>query len=1016
MSLSEICIRRPVFATVLCMVLIIIGILGYNNLNLRFLPNYQPKTINIMTKYESGSSQYIEENITTPIEEQISGISGIDYIQSLSIQGASMLTVQLKSTANYDQTVNDIRSRLELAKQLLPDDLVTPPLVQRGYMDMPLMRIAFIDKNIGLQQIYDFIERNVKDSITQINGVSSVQINGAAPYAMLIKLNPNKMNSMDLSVQNVQQAISQSTQEQSAGKLHGTVLDFPVNEKTRLQTADQYKNLVIKNQQGRMVRLQDIAQVEMTGYTQSPSIVKVNGHTAITMQIMSTTDGNEIQTAAEIKQYIHHLSTQLPPGMRIVAYSDMSKYMKSSVHEVYLSIYFAILCVMLMVFLFLGSVRTSLVPIITIPICMIGSFALMDWLGFSINMITLIALILCIGLVVDDAIVILENIYRHIQQGSKPMHAAIVGSKEMTFAIIVMTLTLAAVYAPFGFIGGMAAAFLKPFAFTLAGAVIISGFVSLSLSPMMCSRLLKKNHNPGRYATWVDGCLQRLAAFYKKTLQHLLRVRLLVVLFTLVVAVAGFSLMRTIPFEASPPEDVGFLFVGYHMTQNEDVKHTEQQLQRLENIVKQYPSVQTYVTIAQSANVFDFPSVVIVGLKDLGQRKISSAQITARMEQQIRKMPGINAYAHNVTGGKGMNGIEFVLYSPDDYAALHDDVTRILKKLNTFPGMYGLKSNVNFDMQEYDVTVRRDIAAQLGVSVTDINTVISTMVGGKKVSNFTLGGKNYYTYLIAPDALRTNINTLSLYKVPNNQGKLIPMSELIKVKPVISQSSLPHYNRQHAATISGQLTAGYGLGKAVSYLTKTLPEIMPAGMHYAFLGAAQDAVNSNSDIGLLFMLSLLFIYLVMAAQFESFLDPLVILFSVPLCIVSGLVGLKLFGGTLNLYTNVALITLIGLIAKHGILITHFANQLHEQGKEATAALIEASALRLRPILMTTATMVVGALPLLFAFGAGANSRHQIGLVIVFGMTFGTFFSLIVVPVAYSLAHQLRSKLVSRLHR
>ena len=1013
MSLSEVCIKRPVFATVICLVLIIIGILGYQNLNLRFLPNYQPNTINISTSYPAGSAQFIEQNITSPIEEQISGVAGIDNVQSISLQGASMVKIELKQGSAYDEAANDIRNRLELAKKQLPEDLITPPIVQRGYRDMPLMRIAFLSPQESLQQIRDFVDRNVKDTLSQIDGVSSVQINGASTYAMLIHLDFNKMNVMHLTVPEIKKAIQDSTQEQSAGKLRGQDLDFPVNERTRLQTAAGYRNIVVAQHTGRTITLGDIADVQLTGYDQDPSIVRVNGKPAVTMQVMSTSEGNEIKTAHAIKNYLQRLKPQLPPGMQVILYSDMSKYMQSSIDEVYLSIYFAVLCVVLMIYLFLGSVRTSLIPIMTIPICLISTFALMDWMGFSINMITLIALILCIGLVVDDAIVVLENIYRHLQDGLSARQAAIVGSKEIVFSIVVMTLTLAAVYAPFGFIGGMASAFLKPFAFTLAGSVIISGFISLTLSPMMCSRLLKKNVTEGRYASWVTRILQRMAKSYKSILSKILKVRAIIVVLTLAIAVGGFMLAKSIPFEASPPEDVGFLFLGYQMAQNEDVQHTEKQLRKLEHIARQYPAVQTYVTIAQSPNVFDFPSIVIIGLKDLSKRKQSSAQLTASMEKQIKQLPGVNAYAHNVTGGGGMNGIEFVVYGPGDYAALNKLTTRLIKRLNAAPEMYALKSNVNFDLQEYDVSVKRAQAARLGVSVKDINTVIATMIGGNQVTNFTLGGKNYYSYLLAPDKSRTSIDLLDALKVANNQGTLIPLPELISVKQVISQSSLPHYNRQHAATISGQLSAGYGLGQAIRRIDAILPSMMPPGMHYAYLGAAQDAVDSNSDIGLLFLLSLVFIYLVMAAQFESFLDPLVILFSVPLCMVSALVGLKLFNGTLNLYTNIALITLIGLIAKHGILITHFANQLNEQGKGATEALLEAAALRLRPILMTTATMVVGALPLLFAFGAGANSRHQIGLVIVFGMTFGTFFSLVVVPVAYSLAHQVRQKIMPR---
>ena len=1026
MNLSQICIKRPVLATVLSLLLIIIGLLAFQHLSVNYLPVYTTDSINVETVDEGASSEYIEKNITTPLEDSISAVTGIDYMTSQSIKGASAITINITTNADYDEVMNDVRTRVNMALKKLPDDLLNSPEVKEGYKSMSLMRLAITDPNMPLQNLQDFVTRNIQDQLTQIEGVGDARAKGAEPYSMLITINPKKLQKLNLSIQEISAAIQDANTQTAAGTISNNTIDFPLNLDTSLKSKDDFADVVVKNQDGTLIRVKDIASVELTGFATSSMISKYNGKPAIIMEVNTTNDANEIATATAIKKFLQEIKPSLPPGLEITPFTDMSVFMKASVNEVYYAIVFAIICVVIVIMFFLGSLRTVFIPVVTIPICLIATFALMYGLDFSINMITLIAIVLAVGLVVDDAIVVLENIYRRIEHGETPYDAAIAGSKEIVFSIVVMTLTLAAVYAPFGFMSGSAAAFLKPFAFTLAGAVLISGFVSLTLSPMMCSKLLRLPSNNKEKgfsklsSTWLDlinRALQSLANAYQHVLARILKHRTIIILLTLAIAVGGFFLAQSIPFEATPPEDVGMVFSMYRAPQNEDVVAVDKVLDKIKELTTGIPSLAATVSMAQGNNVHGAPSFVILQLKPWDDRTQSSDDVQQILNQKLKQSTGINAVAHSISGSHaGYDGIQFFLYGSADYDQLYKNATAIMDELEKDnPNLYDFRSDIAYDTQEYNISINRTMAAKMNVSISDITDTIATLLGTQQVTSFTLSSFTYYAYLLAPTAMRSDLTSIGNFTVKSSTGNIIPLSELITLTPVISQSSLPHYNRQHATTISAELADGYSMAEAIQYLNTTLPSILPSGVNFTYTGDALEAVDSSSDTGLLFVLAIAFIYLILAAQFESFIDPFVILFSVPLCIVSALLALKLSGGTINLYTTIGLITLIGLIAKHGILITQFANSRLLTGASITESVIAGATIRLRPILMTTAAMTVGALPLLLTSGAGANSRHQIGLVIISGMLGGTFFSLIVVPVAYSLLKQLKQRLTHR-HR
>lgn len=1010
MKLCEFCIKRPVFSMVLSFILIIIGFTGLLNLSTRFVPNFQKNSIIITTNYPGASAQLIETDVTSPLEEDISSISGIDSIQSNSYPGTSKIRVTLSFGQPLYEIANQIRNMVSMAQADLPSAVQTPD-VHVGYNDMDLMDVAFTSPNLSLQQLRDYLDRYVTTRIEQVPGVSQVYVVGANSYAIQINLNPKKMAALGISVNQVQAAIQNNNIELPAGQIKGSAINFPITAETKLSTASEFDEIIIKNSGGRVLKIKDIGHAELASDSNDLSLVRVNGEPGVFLSIQNSTDSNPLQTANDIDKVIAQIQQQLPPGVHINKFYDQSEFMKGSVHEVYEAIFFACLCVIGIIALFLGSWRTMLIPIVTIPICIMASFGVMYIFGFSINMITLLAVVLSIGLVVDDAIVMLENIYRHIETGMAPMKAAIQGSKEISFAVIAMTLTLAAVYAPMGLMKNQASGFFQSFAFTLAGAVIISGFVALTLSPMMCAHLLKPiKHEKNKYHHLLEHFFSRLQKNYARGLKQILKHRLWVMLTTLGLVVGSFFLLGEIPKEFMPEEDLGIVIGVVNQSSGATADLLEQSLEKVALVLNQSPAMALTVTIADT-NPQGF-SAAFGDLKPYKQRKLSASEVAASADAKIKTLPGLDAGVFSPSfGGSMKSQLEFNLLGSGTYRDLYDNSQYVLKKLDDYPGLRNLHSSLTFDSQQYSVTVNREVAGRLGVSVKDIDNTLAAFFGDIQVSTFDMGGKTYNVYLQAIDSDLHNIDSLNQFYVNNAQNQLVSMSNLVQTQAFLGQQNLPHYNRARAVTIDAQLAPGYQLGTVVAYLQKTLPSILPKDTKFAFTGRAQQLLETNNSMGWLFLLALIFIYLVLAAQFESFLDPLIILLAVPFSIVGALISLRCIGGSLNIFTDIGLVTLIGLIAKHGILITQFANKLQAEGYKMQEALIQAASIRLRPILMTTMAMIFGALPLVFASGASANSRMQIGIVIIGGLLFGTFFSLILVPVTYSFADKIRRKFI-----
>lgn len=1003
MKLSEFCIKRPVFTLVLSLIVVVVGIIGFMRIPVRGFPDISPPVISVVTTYKGASANIVESQITTPIENDLVGISGLKSIHSMSMQGRSHITLQFNLGMNIDTAVNNVRDALATVTKELPTGTDAPIIQKKDPNDMQTMVLALSDPNLSPMQVTDYANRYVVPKLEQVMGVAGVELYNARDYAMKILLNPAEMAARGVTVNDLTHILMGQNINVPSGQIKSKNRYYSVMSQGELSSAEQFRNLIIRDNNGYLLRFGDVAQVDV-GPETTDGAMRISGVRTVGIGIYSEATANPINVAKRVQNSIKQISANFPEGMKLqVAWND-TKFLKDSMHTVYHDLLLALILVVFVVFLFLGSIRSTLIPIVTIPICLIGVFALIYFLGYSINLFTLLALVLAIGLVVDDAIVMLENIYRHVESGLSPFKAAIKGSHEVGFAVIAMTLTLAAVYAPIGFATGMTGVVFRQFAFTLAIAVILSGFVALTLSPMMCARMLRLPTNIGKregYHRWLDRMFSKLIVGYRKILQWVLCHRKYAVLTLIALIGLGFYCLKSLPMELAPTEDMGAFFVKINPPTNASFASMNNYSKKIESMIKKTPGVQSIIAMIDP----DRGGFAFVNLKPLSQRRKSSTQIMKTVLKKSHNMPGAKVVAFNLgsLGGGGRNGdsVAMVISTDQSYQALNKVADDFINYASHFAGIASANQELQMNDKQYVIHVRQAMAAALRVNAADVTNALKTMLGGAKVTQFNWHSKNYNVLLQVPQKDLQTLQVINRLYVRNESGKMIPLSSLASIKQVVGPRALPHDNRLRADGIYFQLTPGESMGDVVNYLKTTAKKTLPEGFHFHFKGAAQRMQESGHTMLGTFLLALVFIYLVLAAQFESFLDPLIIMLSVPLSIVGAVFTLKFTGNAMSLYAGIGFVTLIGLIAKHGILITEFANQKRREGEELIPAVIDASALRLRPILMTTAAMSIGALPLALAHGSGAISRHQIGWVIIGGLLFGTFFSLIIVPVAYS---------------
>lgn len=1008
MQLPEIAIRRPVFATVLSLLVLLVGMVSFDRLTVREYPQIDEPTVTVSTRLGGASSEVIESQVTKVLEDSLAGIEGVDIITSISRQEQSQITVRFKLERDPDSAAADVRDKVSRVRQRLPQDADEPVIAKVEADAQPVVWLALNSDVITPLELSDLANRYVKPRLQTAPGAADVRIFGERRYSMRIWLDPDRMAAYSLTVQDVEDALRRSNLEVPAGRIESALREFNVTAATDLQTPQQFTDVMIRNVNGQAIRIGDVARVLQAPQDERTS-VRYNGRDAISLGVIRQATANPLELSAGVREMLPRIEADLPDGVRVEIANDNSIFIDRSIKAVYTTIAEAVVLVALVIFVFLRTLRASVIPLVTIPVSLIGSFALMALFGFSINTLTLLALVLAIGLVVDDSIVVLENIYRHIEEGMKPFEAAIKGAREVGFAVVAMTLTLAAVYAPLAFTPGRTGRLFAEFALALAGAVVVSGFVALTLSPMMCSKLLRHNPKPGRFDAFMERQLTRLTNGYGRVLGASLQVRWIVVGVMLGSAVGSWWLLGSMRQELAPMEDRGVVLATINGPDGATLAYTRKYAEAIEGIARQYPEFERVFTIVGNPSVAQ-GSVILRG-KDWEDRDRTTMEIARDLAPKIAALPGVSSFPITPPSlGQGFRErpINYVIVTSDTYENLSQVVRQFQDRLAQNPGFVQVDTDLRLNKPEIRMDVDRERAADMGVGVDVIARTVETMLGGRTVTRFKRDGEQYDVVVQTVSANRSTPEDIDRLFVRGRGDAMIPLAALVTTREVVVPRELNHFAQRRSASITANISPEYSLGEALQFMDQIAGEILPPGYTTDLNGQSREFRNSSGSLAIVFALSLLFIYLVLAAQFESFVDPLIIMLSVPLSMLGALLALKLTGGTLNVFSQIGLITLVGLITKHGILIVEFANQMQEQGMDKLQAVKRSAALRLRPILMTTGAMVLGAIPLALASGAGAESRQQIGWVIVGGMSLGTLLTLFVVPTMYTLLARNKS--------
>ncbi len=1003
MRLPEICIRRPVFATVLSLVIVLLGLISYQRLPVREYPAIDEPVVTVSTQYSGAGAEIVESQVTRPLEESLAGIEGVDFLTSISRAERSQITVRFKLTRDPDSAAADVRDRVARVRGQLPDE-IDEPVVSKVEADaQPIMYLAFYSDRHSPLQVSDFADRLAKDQLQTLPGVADVQLFGERRYAMRIWLDRRKLAAYGLTPEDVEDALRRQNVEIPAGRIESSLREFTVLSETDLRTPEQFDRLILKDANGHLVRLADVARTEI-GAEDERRIARFNGRSAVGMGIVRQATASPLEVSRAVREALPRIRASLPEGVDVDVGYDSSIFIDASIKAVLTTIGEAVLLVVAVIFLFLRSLRATLVPLVTIPVSLVGAAALVYAFGFSLNTLTLLAMVLAIGLVVDDAIVVLENIYRHVEGGMRPLAAAVRGAREISFAVVAMTLTLAAVYAPIGFLTGRTGRLFVEFALALAGAVLVSGFVALTLSPMMSSRLLRHHERHGRLYRISERVFLGLVSGYRRALGAALALRWLVVLLAFAVAGTSYWLFGQIKSELAPNEDRGTVVGIISAPEGATIGYTDSYMRRIEGLYKAVPEVTRYYVVSGFPTVSN--GISFVRLKPWGERVRSQQEIAAELQPKMfSAAPGVLAFPVNPPSlGQSPRSkpIEFVILTTAPYSELQKMVDAVMAEGRTNPSLLNLDVDLKLEKPELRVTVDRDKAADVGADVETIGRTLETMLGGREVTRFKREGRQYEVIVQVEGQDRRNPDDLSEIYVRGRDGDIIQLSNLVRVEESVAPRELNHFRQLRSATVSASLAPGYSVGEALAYLDGVAERVLPPSAQTDYAGISREFRSSSADLYFTFVLALVFIYLVLAAQFESFVDPFIIMLTVPLSMTGALAALKLSGGTLNIYSQIGLVTLVGLITKHGILLVEFTNQLRQRGMETRAAVIEAASLRLRPILMTTGAMVLGAVPLAMAHGAGSESRQQIGWVIVGGLLLGTLLTLFVIPTAYTL--------------
>ena len=1002
MNFFDLCIKRPVLATVLSLVVVLLGLIGYQRLSVREYPKIDEPIVSVSTGYKGASPEVIESQITKTLEDSLSGIEGVNLITSNSRSERSDITVSFKITKDPDVAAAEVRDKVARVRARLPDAADEPVIAKVEADSFPVMWFALTSETHTQLQLSDTVNRLIKPRLLVLPGAADLRIFGERRTSMRINIEPTKLAAYRLTVADVEGALRAQNVEIPAGRIESRLREFNVLAQTDLQTPEEFGAIVVAQSGGYPIRIRDVAKVEV-GAAEERGFQRFMGKTAVGFGIIRQSTGNPLELSKAALAELPRIQESLPKGMKIELNYDSSVFIAQSIKAVFSTIGEAVVLVAIVIFFFLRSFRATIIPLITIPVSLTGAFFIMYAFGFTINTLTLLAMVLAVGLVVDDAIVVLENIFRNIENGMGRVQAALVGTREIGFAVIAMTLTLAAVFAPLAFATGRTGRLFIEFALALAGAVVVSGFVALTLSPMMSSLLLKHETKHSAIYNWIERGFEAFTRGYKRLLNAALDNRLIVVLVALIVAGAAGLLFKMTKTELSPLEDRGVIFGFVSAPEGSTSDYLMKYVQQIEGIYKTLPETNVYGGNGGFPNVAD--GTALLRLKDWTDRSRSQADVAKELMPKFQSIAGVQAFPSQ-PGSLGQSPrakpIEFVILAAVPYEQMQSFVRAMQNEMQKNPGFTNIDTDLRMNTPELRVRVNRDKVLDVGANVDVVGRTLETMLGGRLVTRFKQDGEQYDVIVQVARDGRDTPERISDINVRNRAGDMVPLSNLVTVREGVSPRGIAHFQRVRAATVNANLAPGFTQGEALAYMNEAAKRVLPATVQTDLSGQAREFRDSSSDIYFVFLLALGFIYLVLAAQFESFVDPLIIMLTVPLSMTGALLALQLTGNTLNIYSQIGLITLVGLITKHGILLVEFANQLRDQGRGIREAVVEAAELRLRPILMTTGAMVLGAIPLARAVGAGAESRQVIGWVIVGGMTLGTLLTLFVVPTAYTL--------------
>ena len=1008
MKLSELSIQRPVFATVMSLAILLFGIISFLRLPVREYPDIDPPIVSITTFYRGASPSVIETEITDVLEEQLATLEDVKLITSSSLEQGSVITVEFELKRDQNEAANDVRDRVSRVRGELPADAEDPIVAK---VDVNAQAIVWLGlsspKRSGLE-LSEVADRILKERIQRLPGVGSVIIGGERRYAMRVWLDPQRMAAHGLTVQDVELAIRSENAEIPAGRVEGAEREFSVRTRGELATTEEFGAVIVKQTGDERVRLKDIARVEV-GAEDERTVARYNGATAVGLGIVKQSKASTLDVAAAVRDALPDLVKLIPGDMRIDVAYDSSTYIQESINEVRDTLLVAFGLVVLVILVFLKSLRATLIPALAIPTSIIGAFAAAYFFGFTLNILTLLALVLSIGLVVDDAIVVLENVYRHMEMGKSRRQAALDGSKEIGFAVVATTIALVAVFVPVAFLTGNVGRLFREFGVSVAVAVAISGFIALTLTPMLCARMLKPLHGTGK--GWASRTFDAFFTGMDRTYERILRGALhrrWIPLGAALVLVAGTAfLFGRLPRELVPIEDRGTAFGIVIAPEGSTLQYTDRYMRQIENVLLNLPERAGLFTATGLG--FGGPGrvtngIIFLRLKPRHEREKTQQQIVSELFPQLMGIPGVLAFVINppsLGGGFGSSPVEYVLQG-DSYEELQVAVRTMMGDANQLGYFINMDSDLRLNKPQLDIAIDRDRAAGLGVSVNDIGTTLETLLGGRAVTDFKRAGKQYDVICQMEPAARARPSSIDDLYVRSGGGELVQLANVVRVSETAAPKELNHFNRVRSAKLTASLAPTVSLGQALTDLDRIADAKLPLSIKRDLAGQSREFRDSSGKLYFLFVLAIVFIYLVLAAQFESFVHPFTILLSVPLAVVGAIISLFVLRQSLNIYSQIGLIMLVGLVTKNAILIVEYSNQLRGRGLATLQAVVEASRIRLRPILMTSFSTIFGILPIAVGLGAGGEARRPLGVAVVGGMLFSTFLTLVIVPVVYTM--------------